>query len=129
MTETELREQVLGLNQAVTSDGALWVDIDIAEISPYSALIFCRTTLSERPDIEIRFGNVFVALLPMAWSCDMTLPVLELVTGVEAIKLNKLYQVETGFHWLSFHPKDISKEASCLIAVESISWQVLRENQ
>lgn len=125
MTESEACEQILGINQAVVNIGAIWVDVDVAEINPYSALINCRTTLSQWPDLEIQFGAVFVALLPMAWSCDMALPVLEMITGDDAFRLNRLYQVETGFHWFLFHPKDFSSQASCLIAAESVSWRLV----
>ncbi len=51
MTETEACEQIDAINQAVVNIGALWVDVDVAEITPYSALISCRTTLSRRSRI------------------------------------------------------------------------------
>ena len=122
MTEADALEKIAAFTQAVANSGALWVDIDVLRITPYSATIGCRTTLSHAPDFEVNFGPVFFASLPMTWSCEMALPVLKLVTGDEAFRLNTLYQVETGYHWFMFHSRDLSPQLPFLVAAESVSW-------
>lgn len=123
MTESEVMAQILAINQAVK--GALWVDVDVAQITPYSATIGLRTTLSIWPNIEIRFGAVFFTSLPMTWGGDVSKDFIQLLSREEAIRLNLLYQVEEGFYWFSFNALDLTGEALCLIAADSVSWKTV----
>jgi hypothetical protein len=123
MTYTEVFSQVANLNGIL--QGKPWLDIDVVDCSPQAVVLACGIDLSVGPDIEIRFDSVFLACLLMTWKTDTSSPVLQILTNEEAMQTNRLYCVEQGHHLFAFQPEDRGREARCLIAAKSLSWQAI----
>ena len=127
MNEVELIDNVCSFTNAISNLGALWVEMEVDTISPYSARIVANTGLSLRPNMEIRFGRIFYASLRMGWSCNMDFPICELLMGQEANELNAAHEVEMGFFWFRFIAEAAFHMPPFLLASDSFSWRRLDE--
>ena len=123
MLASDLLEQVAAFNDHLQTN--LWLDIELRMCSPHTLVLDCGIDLSSKPDVEMRFGTVFFTSILMSWKTDTSVGhVMQVVSGLEAVKLNEQYQVERGFHLFAFQPEGLSGEASCLIAAKEFSWRV-----
>jgi hypothetical protein len=123
MTEPDVLHRVLMFNDFIKKKP--WLDVDLVECTPESVILHSGIDLTIRPDIEIRFDTVFVATLLMTWKTDTSIPVLQVLTGEEAILLNKQYRVEQGYHLFTFQPEDLAQGVRCMIAARTFSWQTI----
>jgi len=122
MTQTEAFNQVAMFNAFVGKK--LWLDVDVVECSPESVVLHGGIDLSVGPDVEIRFDTIFFVSLLMTWRTDTSSPILKILTGEDACRINRQYRIEQGRHLFAFLPEDFD-EARCLIAAGSFCWRVI----
>jgi len=125
MTDLELREYVADLNSFLNSKP--WLDIDVIQCSSHSAVLHCGIDLTEGPEIEIKFDSIFFVSFLMSWKTDTSRPVLEILTGKDAVRVNMLYQIEQGHHLFAFSPEYLEGDTRFVIAARSISWRKIKE--
>ena len=124
LISVESQHQIAAFNEF--AQRTLWLDFELVSCSQISAVLTCGADLSFNPDAEIRFDGIFFASMLMSWKTDTSIgPVVQVVSGSEAVKLNQQYQVERGFHLFEFQPEGLSGEARCLIAAKEFSWWVI----
>ena len=121
MTQSEALGEVAIFNEIVRKKP--WLDVDVAECSPQAVVLHCGIDLSEGPEMEVRFDTVFFASLLMTWKTDTSLPILQVLTGEEAFRINGQYQVEQGYHLFAFQPEYLADGVRCLIAAQAFSWR------
>jgi hypothetical protein len=120
MTDDEVQKQVLILNKLLQEKP--WLDIDLVECSPYSLVLDCGLDLTVGADLEIRFSDIFLTSMVMAWKTDTSKPVIRVLTGVEAYSINVKFRVDEGYHLFSFQPENLTADTSCIIAAKSFTW-------
>ena len=121
MTQSETISQVAIFNDFVSKKP--WLDVDLIECSQQVAVLHCGIDLSLGPDLEVRFNTVFFASLLMAWKTDTTLPILQILTGDEAFRINGQYRIEQGYHLFAFQPEDLTEGVRCIIAAQNFTWR------
>jgi hypothetical protein len=122
MTPSEALNQAMIFNDLCRKNP--WLDIDLVQCSPQSVILHGGIDLSVGPDIELRFDTVFFACLLMTWKTDTSLPVLQVLTGEEAIAVNGRYRVEHGYHLFTFQPEYVADGVRCMIAAKTFCWRL-----
>ena len=123
MNQSEALSQAAIFNDLVREK--LWLDVDLAECSPQAVVLLCGIDLSMGPDIEIKFDMIFFVSLLMTWKTDTSFPVLQVLTGEDAVLVNKQYRVEQGYHLFTFQPEDLASGVRCMIAAQAFSWRLM----
>lgn len=123
MEENEIIEVLEQLNDYLKEQ--LWMDFEIIEYSKTELKIIGSIDISNKPNIELIFKDVFFVSTPFNWKTDTRKKVGMLLSGEEAKKINLKYQVEQGYHIIKIQPEDYPEEFGCLFGVKGASFNVL----
>lgn len=123
MEEKEIKEVLEKFNQYLKEQ--LWMDFEIIEFSKGELRIIGSIDISDKPNIELVFKDVFFVSSPFNWKTDTSKKVAMLLSGEEAKKINLKYQVEQGYHIIKIQPEDYSKDFGCLFGIKTACFRVL----
>ena len=123
MKENEIKEVLRRFNQYLNEQ--LWMDFELIEFSRGELKIIGSIDISNKPNIELIFNDVFFASTPFNWKTDTSKKVAMLLSGEEAKKVNLKYQVEQGYHIIKIQPEDYPEDFGCLFGVKSVYFRVL----
>lgn len=120
MNKTDSQSVVEDINIFLQKE--LWFDFEVIRYHDRKLTIIGSIDPSSHHAIEIYFEDIFFVSLPMEWKTDTTKTILSILEGNDAIKLNKRFQVEIGYHIFRFAPEDYPEDFGCLIAAREISY-------
>ncbi|MCB9795574.1 MAG: hypothetical protein H6741_22965 [Alphaproteobacteria bacterium] len=102
-----------------------WFDFEVMHYQGYRLTIMGGIDPSAAHEVEIWFEDVFFISGPMEWKTDTSTPAVSLLSGGDAIDLNRRFQVEQGHHIFRFSAEDYPESASCLVAAREIGFKVV----
>ena len=123
MEENEIRDVLEQFNDYLKEQ--LWMDFEIIEYSKTELRIIGSIDISNKPNIELIFKDVFFVSAPFNWKTDTSKKVGMLLSGEEAKKINLKYQVEQGYHIIKIQPDDYPEKFGCLFGVKEARFNVL----
>lgn len=123
MKDNEIREVLERFNRYLRNH--LWMDFELIEYSKTELRIIGSIDISDKPNIELIFSDVFFVSTPFNWKTDTSKEVGVLLSGEEAKKVNLKYQVEEGYHIIKIQPEDYPEEFGCLFGVKAVNFNIL----
>lgn len=112
------------VSRADEVDGAIrahpWMDFEVWEYVGNELTVAGSIDPSARPDLFIRFSEVFFVSLPIEWNTDTSRRVFSVLEGEEAIGWNLRFRVEQGHHLFSFAPEDHPPGFKCVVAAKRV---------
>lgn len=123
MEENKIREVLEIFNQYLKKQ--LWMDFEVIEFSKGELKIIGSIDISDKPNIELIFKDVFFASTPFNWKTDTSNIVAMLLSGEEAKEVNLKFQVEQGYHIIKIWPEDYPEDFGCLFGVKAVCFKVL----
>lgn len=102
-----------------------WADFRVGSYIEPTLTIGITVTLSQTPDIIVRFDEPFFVSLPYSWRSDTSKQVAGILDGTLAQEVNIRYRVEIGTTLFFFHPEDFDEGILCLIGASGYSWAKL----
>lgn len=103
----------------------MWMDFEIVEYNKNILKIIGNIDISQEPNIEIIFENIFFISAPFEWKIDTSEKALYLLEGEEAININKQFQVEQGYHLFQFIPEGYENNFGCTIGAKKMIFNKL----
>ena len=102
----------------------MWLDFEVLSYENYTLSIIGSIDISSEHDIKIIFNDVSFISMPFEWKTDTSVEALILVTGEEAVIMNRKFQVERGHYIFKFVPESFLGDFGCYLAAKTISYQI-----
>ena len=102
----------------------LWLDFEVLSYENCTLSIIGNIDISSEHDIKITFNDVSFISMPFEWKTNTSIEAFFLVTGEEAVTLNRKFQVERGHYVFKFIPEGFTGDFGCYLAAKSISYHI-----
>ncbi len=126
MDQQQARQVIQEINAYLQSKP--WFDFEIMEYRGDTLVVMGSLDPSAAHDVEVQFGGISFISSPMEWRTDTSAPPLGLITGEDAVKLNRRFQVEQGHHLFRFSPEGFPEEFGCLVSARDVKFRIMKND-
>jgi hypothetical protein len=117
---TDFKESIAELDQLLRQND--WADFCVENYTAQTLTIGITVSLSQTPDIILKFVEPSFVSLPYFWKSDTSKQVAGILDNALAKEVNLRFRVEMGNTLFFFQPEDFDEGFMCLIGARGFSW-------